>query len=418
MHRLSLITIGLYALAIVTGQQLAVPFEYVNDIEKRSMKTPHGCESVVRDHFVGLTSTRWIGSADVKAHDAQFDIGVKMAWICTTIEVQRPCGILGLATCDKRSCFKSLSNGSERNCHYSNADFIGFKVVETSVLVRFQRDISVKQFEVAESTLNIVYGVSSVVHLVSAKVDDVSSAVSIVDSAVHEVGSAVHLVSAKTDDIHAKAEEVIALQNQMAERLAGIVECVHRVAALTEFIIGSIERIENRIEFVASVISRFMSDIISTCVDAIILYRANNVSDRIYTSICIAVYWLVFRDIWQSTFPPSWVIYIFIIKSVVKRMCRACCCTMPRSVPREPIALATPLDNSEECKQDRTEECTPDATPIVEDKLFAEANKCNHFIKPDRRHLLGRLCRSYPKHGCTCGRCSKHCNCASSSVSE
>jgi uncharacterized protein YoxC len=484
MHRV------IFILALLSsasaGQHLAVRFDYGKDIEQRSANKPKSCEAVVSDHFTSLVSTTGVGSSDIEAHNARFDRGIKMAWICSTVSVKRPCGPMGIVYCDKSSCFKSLSNGNERDCLFTDDDHIGFKVVEASVLQRFQTELATRQLAIAENTRALVEDVGTRVDHVGFRVDYVGSAVQdvglrvdyvgsavqdvglrvdYVGSAVQDVGlrvdyvgSAVHAVSAKADgildlqdkqleiignvnsavqDVSAKADgildmqdkqfqlvqdvglrvdyvgsavdavsaktsEVLALQDtlaevqkrlsltqdQMGDRLAVLLDCVQRVGGVMEFVVSSIDIVDRRVAFVSSLITNFISDVVSTFVDAYTIYNTRDASGIAGILASLAFYWLVFRyyDFGQI---PCCVVYCSIVRIAIKRAVCAATGSIFRKHVRVDETFALAL-----------------SAPLPEEKEKSERSAgCN---APTRK---GSNCKN-PSKCARCGHCRVHCKCA------
>ena len=424
MHRI--ISILAILSSASAGQQVAVHFDYGKDVEQRSANKPKSCEAVVNDHFTSLVSTMGVGSADIEAHNARFDRGIKMAWICNTVGVKRPCGPAGIVSCDKSSCFKSLSNGNERDCRFTDDDHVGFKVVEASVLQRFQNELMSRQLAVAENTRALVEDVGTRVDHVGFRVEYVGSAVQDVGIRVEYVGSAVQDVSAKADGIlamqdkqlelvqdvglridhvSAKTSEVLALQDtlaevqkrlsltqdQMGDRLAVLLDCVQRVGGVMEFVVSSIEIVDRRVAFLSSLITNFISDVVSTVVDACAIYKTRDAVGIAGILASLAFYWLVFRyyDFGQI---PCCIVYCSIVRIAIKRAVCAATGSIFRKHVRVDETFALAL-----------------SAPLPEEKEEKENSErsagCN---APTRK---GSKCKN-PSKCARCGYCRVHCKCA------
>ena len=419
-----------FAVVCVSGQQL-VRFDYGQDIEQRSAERPRGCETVVRDHFTGIVMSSPRGSTlDAKAHQDLFQHGIRMAWICSTIDVRRPCGPLRMLTCDKRDCFRSLTEGSQRYCSFTDDDHIGFRVVEESVLDRFHRDIAERQLAAAETTRALVEHIHGSVDDLRYKTDDVLASTLDISSKTDDVLESVAGVMASTLDIRSKTDDVLELQDrladsvsgvmastlavaadvddlrsktddvlelqdrlngiqmqladtqdQMADRLAGIVEGIHRIAAVVQFVSGAIDRVEDRVAFLASIVSNFLSDVVATGFEAAeILYRGRSYESAAAV-LSLAVYWLAFRRVRLGPSVPAWLVYLTVVRVVVKRSARAIIARLTTARPETAddilaMAIKTPIKDS----------------------------KCGSHTLKGARCRLNRACK--------CGACKIHCKCA------
>ena len=176
------------------AHQVALRFDFRGDIETRVETRRAGCEADVLAHFTAL-----VGSRDSDRFRDEFERGVRLAWVCSTIAVKRPCGIGGLMSCDKRACFGSLLAGGdgEHVCSFTDDDHLGFKAVEASVHDRFQRELAERQMEIAESTL---------------------SAIAAVGYAVSDVGEAMANVSDQQTVLLEMGDEMLTKQDELSDQ--------------------------------------------------------------------------------------------------------------------------------------------------------------------------------------------------------
>jgi hypothetical protein len=220
----TLLVLALAAAAAAFGD-IAPRFDFRAEIEARARND--GCEADVMGHFASLVSAR---SLPGDAFDREFDRGIRLAWVCTTIDVKRPC-FAGLAACDKRACFESLSYGDGGACRFTDDDHLGFKAVEASVNQRFHRRLAERQLQEAEMARAAVSRVSAGLADVGSAVSGVSADVADVGSAVSRVDSAVAGVSAGLADVGSAVSRVDSAVAGVSAGLADVGSAVSGVSA-------------------------------------------------------------------------------------------------------------------------------------------------------------------------------------------
>eukprot|EP00873_Tetraselmis_striata_P043698 jgi/Tetstr1/463962/TSEL_008767.t1 len=207
--------------ASARAHELAVRFDFRGDIESRPAGGG-GCETDVMAHFSSLVSSRGLdGFRD------EFDRGVRMAWVCSTIAVTRPCGFGGMRRCDKRACYRSLAAGGDasRDCLFTDDDHLGFKAVEASVHDRFQRELAERQMEMSERTRTAVSDVHSSVSGVSVAVDSVrdrqETLLTMSDTMLAvqgDLGDRQLEMLGKQDALGSKQDDLLAMQGDLSDR--------------------------------------------------------------------------------------------------------------------------------------------------------------------------------------------------------
>jgi hypothetical protein len=180
------------------GGDLAIQFKYREHIEGRVQTAkPDGCESRVMTYFNSLIAL----DAHINARDGgdfygKFELGSRLAWVCFTIDVKRPCrGSFGLLSCDNKKCFESLLKGDKnpRRCEFTTVDHLGFKSVEASVIQRFE--LYLTEMHLAKAEL-----LSSDISVLGNAVARVDADVGQVITRIGEVGNVIADAVALVDD--------------------------------------------------------------------------------------------------------------------------------------------------------------------------------------------------------------------------
>ena len=419
--------LALSASAAASGD-LATRFDFRDEIEARARGD--GCEAAVLGHFASLVSAR---SLPGDSFDREFDRGIRLAWVCTTIDVKRPC-FAGLSACDKRACFESLSYGDGGACRFTDDDHLGFKAVEASVNQRFHRRLAERQLEEAEMARAAVSRVSagladvgSAVYAVSSDLADVGSAVSRVDgavslvsagladvgSAVSRVDGAVSLVSAGLADVGAelsgvakqqerlaatgdemirKQDELSSKQDRLLHRIDAVLDLVDGLFDKASGLVSAVESLELRVKewadscrFIVRMVGQAPKDIAVFTVETLSLTRAAFSPERASRTAAIgaglAVYWFAVRSLGLG----------FAVTVVCHGLVRSC---IVSAVLARRKAVA------------RREE-----RPVRPEALLAEALECPlPSAKCAFSTVKGAPCRN--NRGCgACGGCRRHCRC-------
>jgi hypothetical protein len=267
------------------------------------------------------------------------------------------------------------------------------------------QDVSAKAdgiLDLQDKQLEIIGNVNSAVQDVSAKADGILDMQDKQFQLVQDVGLRVDYVGSAVDAVSAKTSEVLALQDtlaevqkrlsltqdQMGDRLAVLLDCVQRVGGVMEFVVSSIDIVDRRVAFVSSLITNFISDVVSTFVDAYTIYNTRDASGIAGILASLAFYWLVFRyyDFGQI---PCCVVYCSIVRIAIKRAVCAATGSIFRKHVRVDETFALAL-----------------SAPLPEEKEKSERSAgCN---APTRK---GSNCKN-PSKCARCGHCRVHCKCA------